>query len=533
MNIAIIFYRTLSSQSAASLSAGYIAANLKRIGYNAKLFLLKKEEDYNDIKPIISDTVWDIIFYKPNFKDYDRIEKNLENIKKHYPKAKVILFGPLAYINQQKFINKFSEIEGIMCPDAEVNWNSYSDILTSLIKENYVPNMQNNNIYVCSPSRDIEIAEDLKIANIEASRWCRRQCAFCHVGLISKLAHKKIWIRTPEEVVDEIIELKKINKKYFIFNDPVLCGGGENTKKWINKFHELIKNNSDIFFMAYLTLNDIKDKSFIRYLENANFIRVFVGIESAQKETLHLFNKGIDVNNYFEIKKTLKKHNIIPHIGFMVFHPYVTVEEIKTNLFYLHKNDELHRFGVVFEPTRIIYNTPLYNKALKDNLLDLSDDIKISYSFYNKDVQEIFNRFRKIFGEIDVPLFERIEHLFVTSEFIDNMVKKVYSPSKEYKNSYQNIKRYRKKYSSDFLKLSLDIIENIHIDTSKERKKFFKFWQKLENVWADFIFITKKLGFSNPLEWIASGNCNPEPIKDENYTGKCLETRSGRIRVEC
>ena len=111
MNIAIIFYRTLSSQSAASLSAGYIAANLKRIGYNAKLFLLKKEEDYNDIKPIISDTVWDIIFYKPNFKDYDRIEKNLENIKKHYPKAKVILFGPLAYINQQKFINKLVKLK--------------------------------------------------------------------------------------------------------------------------------------------------------------------------------------------------------------------------------------------------------------------------------------------------------------------------------------------------------------------------------------------------------------------------------------
>lgn len=43
MNIAVIFYRTLSSQSAASVSAGYIASNLRRLGHNVSLFLLKKK----------------------------------------------------------------------------------------------------------------------------------------------------------------------------------------------------------------------------------------------------------------------------------------------------------------------------------------------------------------------------------------------------------------------------------------------------------------------------------------------------------
>lgn len=93
------------------------------------------------------------------------------------------------------------------------------------------------------------------------------------------------------------------------------------------------------------------------------------------------------------------------------------------------------------------------------------------------------------------------------------------------------INTYRKQYSTDFLKLCLNIIEGKVINTQEEHKKYFTFWQILENFWHTLIISAQNIGFDNPLEWIASGNCNPEPIKDKNYTGRCLETRSGRIRV--
>lgn len=93
MNIAVIFYRTLSSQSAASVSAGYIASNLRRLGHNVSLFLLKKEASSGDIAPIISGIKWDIIFYKPNFKDVDRLEYNISDIRKTFLTPKLFYLG--------------------------------------------------------------------------------------------------------------------------------------------------------------------------------------------------------------------------------------------------------------------------------------------------------------------------------------------------------------------------------------------------------------------------------------------------------
>lgn len=534
MNIAVIFYRTLSSQSAASVSAGYIASNLRRLGHNVSLFLLKKEASSGDIAPIISGIKWDIIFYKPNFKDVDRLEYNISDIRKNFPNSKIILFGPLAYINANQILKKYPSIAGILNPDMEASWTNTSDIFETLTTKTHTyfsSFTKDVDIYRCLPARDIEISENLKIANIEASRWCKNYCSFCHVGLISKLAARKVYTRTPEDVVNEILYLKSIGKKYFIFNDPVLCGGGLKIKTWVKKFAQLLKNNPDIFFMAYLTLNDLTDKYFIKTLQEAGFIRVFVGIESAEKETLSAFHKAINVNNYHELKKELKFHGIVPHIGFMVFHPYVNIEEIRANLTYLYENDEIHRFGVIYEPTRVIYNTPLYFQTLRDGLLTSTDGIKFSYSFYDKQVQKIFNSFRQVFNDIDVPLLERIEYLFVTAEFIDNFIYRNYTPTDEYEKHMNQINTYRKQYSTDFLKLCLNIIEGKVINTQEEHKKYFTFWQILENFWHTLIISAQNIGFDNPLEWIASGNCNPEPIKDKNYTGRCLETRSGRIRV--
>ena len=50
VNIQIIFYRTLSSQSAASLTCGYLATSLRKLGYEVKLTLLNPYS--NNLKKI-------------------------------------------------------------------------------------------------------------------------------------------------------------------------------------------------------------------------------------------------------------------------------------------------------------------------------------------------------------------------------------------------------------------------------------------------------------------------------------------------
>lgn len=216
MKVALLFYRTLSSQSSASLSAGYIASHLRANGHDVELFLLKKEQNGNEIN-VLAKSNWDFVFYKPNFKDIDLLEANLNIVKLICPKVKVILFGPLAYINSQKLLQNYVNIDAVLKPDAEAGLGSIIDIHDTpfICRETstHYTTVPHYDIYAHTPARDIEIKEDLKIANIEASRWCKNNCSFCHVGLISKLYNRNIIIRSPKDVKKEILELETLGKK--------------------------------------------------------------------------------------------------------------------------------------------------------------------------------------------------------------------------------------------------------------------------------------------------------------------------------
>ena len=519
-NVAILFYRTLSSQSAASLSAGYIAAYLRKQGHTVKLFLLDKGAGTDDTGHI-DFTGFDAIFYKPNFKDIDRLVTNLKSIKK------VILFGPYAFLNSTHILNTFPEVFAILKPNHEAHVVLEPDERAFVLREKKEERAQIiNPIANIWPARDIEETENLKIANIEASRGCVNRCAFCHIGLISKMLDSPVFTRDMDDLWAEIKSLKRLGKKYVIFNDSVLAGGGKHQKKWLKDLRS--KAEESPYFMAYMTLNNLTEPSLIELLSETNFIRIFVGIETVSKESLHGFSKDVKFDQYAAIKKKLHKHFIIPHIGFMLFHPYTSRQEIKDGLTYLYEYDELHRFGVVNEATRVIYNSALYLRLMRDGLLKDKSGI---YDFKDKEVGQLYEKFIRTFKQIDVPLLERIEHLFVTGEFIDNLVRRLYSPDEKYMENYAAVKKIRKRYSRHFFELCMKMVEKKAIDAQAERTFFMNLWQDLEDHWQELIIHAKATGFTEPLEWIASGNCSPEPDKTKGYDGRSTKTRSGEIKL--
>ena len=78
----------------------------------------------------------------------------------------------------------------------------------------------------------------------------------------------------------------------------------------------------------------------------------------------------------------LLHHHIVPHIGFILYHPYTSIEEIINNIDFLNLSDELHRFGVVYEKMRIFPNTDLYNTLKNDKLLIKKSGDNVDYKFF-------------------------------------------------------------------------------------------------------------------------------------------------------
>lgn len=524
MNIQIIFYRTLSSQSAASLTCGYLATSLRKLGHNVKLLLLDpyhnnlKENDLKKVK---------YIFYKINFKDVEFIENNIKIIRKQNPKIKIILLGPYTFFWRDKLLKEY-DIDAILLPNVEGNITL--DLRRMIYLTKHRPEIHKRYqfpqwYHLSIPARDIEKKEPLKIINIEASRGCYNQCSFCHISQICKHFKTKIFRKSVEDVITEIKQLIFMGKRYFIFNDSILWGKSVISGSEVEKFCNEVSNLNNVYFMAYLSLNMLSEKA-ISILAKGHFIRVFVGLETTDSESLKLYHKNVKVNEYRKLKTLLLRNHIVPHIGFILYHPYTSMEEIRTNIYFLNHLDELHRFGVVYEKMRVFPNTDLYEKLKKDNLLIEKSNHDINYKFKNESVQRFYQYFTNNISKIGLPIFERIEYIFVCSEFIDNLVDLKEQKNEEYTTLYERLLKLRRDYSKFFINFFELCLDNklLLINMKSEIQNFYS---KLESLWEKYIEITKKVGFKNPLEWIANGNYEPEQKVSSKYF---IRTRSGSIR---
>ena len=117
--VKLVFYRTLYSQSAASLTMGSIAACLRKEGVDVELCLLKRNlfqrNELNSGKELLKDyEKYKVAIVKPNFKDYMEIFPLLERCKAEGIFKRAFLCGPFASLNAVNLIKRNSWVDGII-----------------------------------------------------------------------------------------------------------------------------------------------------------------------------------------------------------------------------------------------------------------------------------------------------------------------------------------------------------------------------------------------------------------------------------
>jgi radical SAM superfamily enzyme YgiQ (UPF0313 family) len=268
-------------------------------------------------------------------------------------------------------------------------------------------------------------------------------------------------------------------------------------------------------------------------MAQSGLVRIFVGVETSSTESGLFLNKGIKPANFSEIKPKLAQFNIVPHIGFMMFHPFATPEMIEKDLDFLVKNKEIHRFGIIHERTRIFSGTELYNKVKESGLLieRSKSYLGCDYNFSDSRVDQIYKNSINLFEVLGIAVLERVEHLFMTSFFIDNLVNKISNkPSKDYKEAFDQMMISYDHYEDLFIRLFRPLIKGDQVETDFFKKAINELWSLLEEKWQQLLLEASKNGLEKPLEWLPSGDCNPE-FRDKKYDGRLLTTRSGKINV--
>lgn len=456
------------SQSAASLTMQSVGGVLRAYGIEVKECLLKRGNHLNGLLLCEDIKNFPIIYGKINFQDYKETLNLLVELKRQNLVKRIFLFGPFCQLNSMKIMNAYEEIDGIIYNDPEKtalelgkslmenmidftwnvgiegalwrNWKTNKIIDTHVRKNGFELNE------LPFPIRDIEEKEFLNIVNIEFSRGCIFNCAYCHMAVLKKDSYSKIQEKSAEKIVSEIKYLyTTFGKRFFVFNDS-LFWKNEKDRERINQFIELLRlEKLDVNFMIYLSLQNFPPDDVIKNLSDVGLMRVFIGVENSNANTMKKFNKGETIKKFEDVLPILNSYNISYHIGFVIFHPTATLEEVEENIKYLESINKLFRVGIIIEKMRLIPGTRLHEVTDK---LTSSNEIDTAYNYIIKDLraEELFRGLSEMFTNTLKNSFREMESFFTSSNMIYIYAKRSYIKSSALNESIKNIETEKSEY---------------------------------------------------------------------------------------
>jgi anaerobic magnesium-protoporphyrin IX monomethyl ester cyclase len=162
--------------------------------------------------------------------------------------------------------------------------------------------------------------------NVFSTRGCPYNCIFC---ASHNIWTKKVRYRSPENIVDEIKEIKKEFKtNQFRFEDDCFTL----KKKFVDGVCDLlIKEKLHIKWTTETRANLVTDE-LIKKMKYAGCEDITIGVESGDEETLKKMKKGITLKEIRNANKIIKENKMKFSAFFMIGFPWETKKEINKTI---------------------------------------------------------------------------------------------------------------------------------------------------------------------------------------------------------
>lgn len=293
----------------------------------------------------------DIVGISPSMDSWTETETLIKAIREKEFKGKIVLGGVYASFYHQALLASVGEkIDGIISGEADETFQQYviEEDIRGIQGSIY---QQGNNIIRTARSTGIGNLDALPFpfrqhmqfkrkwnipSHVMGSRGCYGNCSFCSVACYQQFSSLKRWRgRSPQSISDEIRQLRKQGETMIKLVDDNFFSGGDQKREL--SFAEIMeKEGQDLKFRLSMRANDVNEEV-IGKLKSAGLFAVSVGIESFVPRKLRDYNKGTTVKQNLQALRILKKHGIFTQMGFIMFDPFVTLNEIEEELSYLEK----------------------------------------------------------------------------------------------------------------------------------------------------------------------------------------------------
>ena len=494
------------------IGLGYIANSLSQKNYDYKI-IDGHFFDYSieEMAKRILDEKFDVIGFSVVYSNFRDTIEIIDLIKKMNPNIFVFLGGQHVSFCAKEILINNKNVDLIMCGEGEfttielmeylegkkeleeIQGITYRSNDARMIRENAWRQPRTRIEDYGEIKRDV-LDEGLQKGltcslNIMAGRGCIFNCSFCTGNRIFNPYKNCSWrVSIAENIVKNLKDLiRKYNKYdnlYEIVNfcDLNFINETKDGLKWIDDFTNLMKQeNLDIWFYVMTRVDSIvNQQKRMKQLRDCGLVQVEMGLESGNDQGLAVYNKHISTSQSIKAVNLLRKLRIdFGMSGFIMYHPYITLDELRKNSEFLMK---IEYWKVLFLYTKMA----LYPGAEITEQVKQTNLLYDTYSHY-----EVYDyRFQD----------ERIEVLYNSIvEKIPFEILNEYSESISYIElqmtlNYRKLERISTLTETDFNKrihsIELPLNQNIYLSKELIHKFFLESISLAEEGWNEKKFET-------------------------------------------
>jgi hypothetical protein len=234
---------------------------------------------------------------------------------------------------------------------------------------------------------------------VESSRGCHyNACTFCTRP--PRRGSTVLWQRFHiDDILFQIERLHSAGVTNFTFTDEDFIGDDLDGAE---RIADHLIDLRDMRFSLSLRVDNVinpqdspvmsrRRKQLLRKLRKAGLSRAFLGVESLSNSQLKRYGKGVEAEDSLMSIQWLATLGIPTEIGFILFDPFMTIEEIEESIHWLRVSSTWKLVGQIYNHLRLQVDAPITRLAKSGGLLGSLnvDQLDFDYKFADDYVGEI------------------------------------------------------------------------------------------------------------------------------------------------
>jgi anaerobic magnesium-protoporphyrin IX monomethyl ester cyclase len=335
------------------LGLSYLAATIRRAGYSVEIIdgFLEPQRYFARLDSMKADDYM-LIGYPIYHDNVKRVAQDCQLLRDRGITTHITVGNYLATLASDEVLADYPQFDSAIRGEGEYTCLELLQALDHAARLDSVLGLsfRDRETIVSNPPRPNELNLDsfpfpardtlpfvIKAGNaplIYSSRGCNARCDFCSVHKFYNSSPNGAWrARTAENVVDEMDQLnREFGVTEFAFADEQFMGHGPTgAKRAISLAEELLQRGRKYKWYIETRSSEVKRDVF-EILASAGLTAVYMGLESGYEPALREMKKGLHVQQHLQAVELLNELGIMLSVGFIMFRPSSSFEEIRHNL---------------------------------------------------------------------------------------------------------------------------------------------------------------------------------------------------------